>query len=119
MTLSTSCPAQLDLASLTAAQQVAIAAIQDLVCEWEQSGLDAAANGDYRSAQQYRDWAFAGDLARYKVVSALGALFIDTLDTLRLVEDYRQVQLPDLGRSDQDRYLDALQVEVASHQPEG
>jgi len=119
MTTSTPRPQQLDLASLNTAQQVAIAAIQDLVCEWEQSGLDAAANGDYRSAQQYRDWAFAGDLARYKVVSALGALFVETLDTLRVVEDTRTVQLPDLGRSDEDRYLDALQVEVASHQPEG
>lgn len=119
MTLSTSRSQQLDLASLNAVQAVAVGALQNLVCEWEQSALDAAASGDYRSAQQYREWAFACDLARFKVISSVGALFMETLDTIQVVEDCREVQLPDIGRTDKDRYLDSLQVEVASHQPEG
>jgi hypothetical protein len=80
--------------------------------------MDAASRGEYRSAQQYKEWAFAADLAVSTASSALAALFLETLDTLNVVEDTRTVQLPDLRRPE-DRCLDALQVEVASHQPEG
>lgn len=80
--------------------------------------MDAASRGEYRSAQQYKDWAFAADLAVSTASSALAALFLESLDTLNVVEDTRTVQLPDLRRPE-ERCLDALQVEVASYQPEG
>ena len=119
MTTSTPRPQQLDLGTLSATQKVVSKALQNKVCEWEQAATDAAARGEYRSAQQYKDWAFAVDLAIHAASGAISALFAETLNTMRIVEDTRTVQLPDLGRSDEDRYLDALQVEVASHQPEG
>lgn len=108
----------LDLRTINSVQEATVSALQDLVCEWEQSAHDAAAQGDYRSAQQFRDWAFAGDLARSKVVFALGELFIANLQSLPLVEDCREVSLPDLKRSAKDRALDALSIEVVSEMPE-
>lgn len=119
MNSTTQRPEQLDLATLTATRTVVTKALQSKVCEWEQAATDAVSQGDYRSAQQYKEWAFAVDLAVHTVGLAFSALVLETLDSLRIVEDTRTVQLPDLGRSDRDRYLDALQVEVASHQPEG
>ena len=109
---------QLDLGTLNATQTVVTKALQSKVCEWEQAAMDAASRGEYRSAQQYKDWAFAADLAVSTASSALAALFLETLDTLNVVEDIRTVQLPDLRRPE-DRCLGALQVGVASHQPEG
>lgn len=117
MTSSTLRPAQLDLATLNATQSVVTKALQSKVCEWEQASTDAASSGDYRSAQQYKEWAFAADLAVHAASMAIGALFLETLDTFAIVEDIRTIQLPDLGTTDKDRALDALQVEVASHQP--
>lgn len=118
MTPTTQRPEQLDLATLTATRTVVTKALQGKVCEWEQASTDAAAQGDYRSAQQYKEWAFAVDLAFHSVSMAFSTLVLETLDSLRIVEDTRTVQLPNLARSDEDRYLDALQVEVASQQPE-
>ena len=117
MTSSTLRPRQLDLGTLNASQSVVSKALQSKVCEWEQAAADAAARGEYRSAQQYKDWAFAADLAVHTASMALGALFFETLDTIPIVEDTCTVQLPDLGRTTQDRYLDALATEVASNQP--
>ena len=95
MTSSTLRPAQLDLATLNATQSVVTKALESKVCEWE----------------------FAADLAVHAASMAIGALFLETLDTFAIVEDIRTIQLPDLGTTDKDRALDALQVEVASHQP--
>jgi hypothetical protein len=117
MTFSSVRSQQLDLATLNSAQQIAVSALQDLVCEWEQASHDASASGDFRSAQQFRDWAFAGDLARFKVVSVLADLFIANLQQLPLVQDCREVSLPDLKRSAKDLVLDALSIEVASEMP--
>ena len=103
----------LDLATLNAAQAVATRALKDAVCAWEQEATDAALRGEYRSAQQYKDWAFAADLAVHRVSGAIGALFLKTLEAMPLVQDTRTVKLPDLGRC-----LDALAVEVANEQPE-
>ena len=108
----------LDLRTINSAQEAVVSALHDLVCEWEQASHDASASGDYRSAQQFRDWAFAGDLARFKVVAVLGELFIANLQQLPLVEDCRQVSLPDRKRSATDLVLDALSIEVASEMPE-
>ena len=117
MTSSTLRPRQLDLATINAIQLVVTKALQSKVCEWEQAATDAAARGEYRSAQQYKEWAFAADLAVHTASMALGALFFESLDAIPIVEDNRTVQLPDLGLTNQDRYLDALATEVASNQP--
>jgi hypothetical protein len=111
-------PSSLDLATLNAAQKVATQALQSLVCKWEQEALNAAHRGEYRSAQQYKDWGFAADIAVHSVSGAVGALFLKTLEAMPLVQDTRTVKLPELNRTEKDRHLDALAVEVASEQPE-
>lgn len=110
-------PQQLDLATLNVAREVVAKALQNQVCTWEQDAADAAARGEYRSASQFRDWAFASDLAVHTASMAVGALILDTLDALSVVEDARTVQLPEVQRSAHDRFLDALTTEVASQQP--
>ena len=117
MTPSTRCPLQLDLGTLNATQSVVTKALQSKVCEWEQAATDAAARGEYRSAQQYKEWAFAVDLAINTASVAISALCFEALNAIPIVEDTRTVQLPNLGRSNEDRYLDAFATEVASHQP--
>ena len=117
MSPSTLRPRQLDLGTLNASQSVVTKALQSNVCEWEQAATDAASRGEYRSAQQYKEWAFAADLAVHTASMALGALFFETLDAIPIVEDTRTVHLPDFGRTSQERYLDALATEVASNQP--
>jgi hypothetical protein len=117
MTPSTRCLEQLDLGTLNATQSVVTKALQSKVCECEQAATDAASRGEYRSAQQYKEWAFAVDLAIYAASSAFSSLFLETLDRLCTVEDTRTVQLPNLGRSVEDQYIDTLATEVASHQP--
>jgi hypothetical protein len=111
-------PHQLDLASLNAAREVVTKALQNQVIIWEQNAADAAAQGDFRSAQQFKEWAFAADLAVHTASMAVGAVILDTLDSLPIVEDQRTVTLPNLTRSTEQRYLDDLATEVASHQPE-
>jgi len=108
----------LDLATLNAAQAVARKALQDAVCNWEQEAMQAAQRGEYASAQTYKNWAFAADLTIHYVNGAIGALFLETLEAIPLVQDTRTVKLPDLGRSDHDRHLEALTVEVAPEQTE-
>jgi hypothetical protein len=113
-----SSPVRLDLATINAVQEVVVREIRNQVCTWEQKALDAAQQGDYRSAQQYREWSFAADFVAYNVSTACTALFLDTCQSFPLVEDTRVVALPKLTRSAQDRHLDALTLEVASEQPE-
>jgi hypothetical protein len=96
VTLMTPPLSQLDLATLNAAQAVATRSLKDLVCTWEQEAADAAKRGEYRSAQQYKDWAFAADLAVHRVGGVIGALFLETLEAIPLVQDTRTVKLPDL-----------------------
>jgi hypothetical protein len=116
MTLSSS--VQLDLATINQVQSVVIREIRNQVCDWEQKAMDASNLGDYRSAQQYKEWAFAADFLVYRVSTACTALFLDTCDSLPVVADTRTVALPNLTRSDNDRYLDSLSIEVASAQPD-
>jgi hypothetical protein len=111
-------PQQLDLGTLNSSHEVAVTAIQHIVCEWEQKAVDAGSSGDWRSAQQYKDWAFAANMVRTQVGSALGALFLESLQSLSVVTDQRTVELPNLSRTPQDQYLDAMALEVASHQDE-
>jgi len=112
-----SSPVHLDLGTINEVQTVVVASLRNQVCEWEQKAIDASNFGDYRSAQQYREWAFACDLAITKASAACTALFLDTLNSLPVVTDTRTVELPNLNRSSEDRFLDTLSVEVASAQP--
>jgi hypothetical protein len=107
----------MDLATLNTAREVVIKAIQNQVMTWEQNATDVASQGDYRSAQQYKDWAFAADLCVHTASMAVGALILDTLDSMAVIADQRTVTLPNLSRSPEDQYLDHLAIEVASQQP--
>jgi len=107
----------LDLRTLNEVQSVVVREIRHQVCQWEQDSLDAAAAGDFRSAQMLKDWAFAADLLAHKVGGSCTALFLDTCNTFPLVEDQRTVKLPELNRTAQDLRLDALALEVVSEMP--
>jgi hypothetical protein len=107
----------LDLRTINSVQEVVVREIRNQVCQWEQDALDAGAMGDFRSAQQFRDWAFAAELAASKAFTACTAVFLDTCNALPLVEDQRTVQLPNLNRTAQDLRLDALALEVVSEMP--
>ena len=109
-------PVQLDLGTINEVQQVVVRAIRNQVCTWEQHAIDAANRGDYRAAQQYREWAFAGDLCSSSASVVCTALFSDAISSLPVVTDYRTVQLPNLTRSVEDCRLDDLAIEVASAQ---
>jgi hypothetical protein len=112
-----SSPVRLDLGTINEVQSVVLRELRNQVCEWEQKALDASKSGDYRAAQQYTEWSFAADFLVYRVSTACTALFLDTCDSLPVVADTRTVALPNLTRSDNDRYLDSLSIEVASAQP--
>jgi hypothetical protein len=107
----------LDLRTINSVQEVVVASIRNQVCQWEQDACDAGAMGDFRSAQQFRDWAFAAELVASKASSACTALFLDACNALPLVEDHRTVKLPELNRTAQDLRLDALALEVVSEMP--
>ncbi len=115
---TSSSPVRLDLGTINEVQMVVIRELRNQVCEWEQKALDAAQQGNYRSAQQYHDWAFAIEIVLSKVSTACTALFLDTCQSLPLVDDTRVVQLPQVRRSAADRRLDALNLEVVSSQPD-
>ncbi len=88
----------LQLASLSTVRDAITEALQNQVISWEQEATNAADRGEYRSAQQFKDWAFAADLCLHISAMTVGALILDTLDALSVVEDVRTVQLPDLRR---------------------
>jgi hypothetical protein len=111
-------PQQLDLSTLNAAREVVTKALQNQVITWEQNAADAAAQGDFRSAQQYKEWVFALDLGIHTASMAVGALVLDTLDSLSVIADHRRVDLPVLQRSAKDLVLDAKVLDVLSEQPE-
>ena len=112
-----SSPVQLDLGTINQVQSVVVSALRNQVCEWEQKAIDCSNFGDYRTAQQYKEWAFACDLAATKASTACSALFHDALTALPIVQDTRKVELPNLTRSDADRLLDDFVIEVVSSQP--
>lgn len=112
-----SSPVQLDLGTINQVQSVVVAALRNQVCEWEQKAIDSSSFGDYSTAQQFKEWAFACDLAATKASTACSALFHDAISALPVVKDTRTVELPNLTRSDADRRLDDLVIEVVSSQP--
>jgi hypothetical protein len=114
MTKTTS--AQLDLGTINEVQQVVVHTIRNQVCDWEQKAHDAGLTGNWAAAQQYKEWAFAAELCASKASQVCTALFAETVSSLPVVTDYRTVQLPNLTRSSEDCRLDALAIEVASHQ---
>jgi hypothetical protein len=112
-----SSPVHLDLGTINEVQAVVLRELRNQVCTWEQKAVDASKYGDFRSAQQYSEWAFAADILVSAASRACTALFLDTCESLPVVADTRTVELPDLNRSSEDRFLDTLSVEVASAQP--
>ena len=112
-----------DLTTLNICSEVVRKALQTSVLNHEANALDAAKRGEYHSAELYKQWAFATELAAHAASNALYALFIESQERgdfelpphLRLVE--RTVfEMPE--RSDEDRLLDDLQTDVTSAQPE-
>ena len=112
-----------DLTTLNICSEVVRKALQTSVLNHEANALDAGKRGEYHSAELYKQWAFATELAAHAASNALYALFIESQERgdfelpphLRLVE--RTVfEMPE--RSDEDRRLDDLQTDVASAQPE-
>ena len=112
-----------DLTTLNICSEVVRKALQTSVLNHEANALDAGKRGEYHSAELYKQWAFATELASHAASNALYALFIESQERgdfelpphLRLVE--RTVfEMPE--RSDEDRRLDDLQTDVASAQPE-
>ena len=112
-----------DLTTLNICSEVVRKALQTSVLNHEANALEAGKRGEYHSAELYKQWAFATELASHAASNALYALFIESQERgdfelpphLRLVE--RTVfEMPE--RSDEDRRLDDLQTDVASAQPE-
>ena len=94
-------PSSLDLATVNAAQKVAVNALKAYVCELEQNDLDASRRRDYQTAKLQSDWAVATDLCVYKVSGALSELFMEALNAPPL-HSHSTVQLPSLERSTED-----------------
>ena len=110
----------LHLGTLNTCEAVVIRKLRDQVCQWEQDAVDAAARGEYGTAQQCKQWAFAADLVVSTALVAFSALVLDSFAYGReLVREQREVKLPEVPpRSPKDLALDVLSIEVASQQPE-
>lgn len=112
-----------DLTTLNLCSELAKKALQTSVQNFEQQALDAGKRGEYHSAELYKQWAWAQDLAVHTVSNALFALFCEASERgdfevkpeLRLVE---KTEFPSLTRSEEAQRLDDLQVELNSAQPE-
>ena len=100
----------IDLATISAAQGVIVAAIRQRCCQWEQDSADAAADGRLSNALMIEQWAFAADLLASVVSSEFSALFGQALDA--------RTNLNSSTRSVGDQLLDALTLEVAAAQSE-
>ena len=100
----------LDLATISVAQGVIVAALREQCCQWEQDSADAAADGRFSNALMVQNWAFAADLLASKVSGEFAALFGRALDArLNWISPTRSVE---------EQLLDALAIEVASQQGE-
>ena len=100
----------IDLATLSAAQGVIVAAIRQRVCQWEQDSADAVAVGRLSNAVMIEHWAFAADLLASVVSSEFSTLFGQALDA--------RMNWGTTTRSVSDQLLDALTLEVAAAQSE-
>jgi hypothetical protein len=100
----------IDLATLSAAQGVIVAAIRQRCCQWEQDSADAIADGRLSNAVMIEHWAFAADLLASVVSTEFSALFGKALDARR---NFRNTT-----RSVGNQLLDALTLEVAAAQSE-
>ena len=111
-----------DLTTLNICSEVVRKALQTSVLNHEANALEAGKRGEYHSAELYKQWAFATELAAHAASNALYALFIESQERgdfavppLRLVE---RMEFPAFTRTDEERRLDGLQVDVASAQEE-
>lgn len=115
-------PSKIDLTTLNVCSDVVKKALQTSVQNFEAQALEAGKRGEYQTAELYKQWAFATELASHAASNALFALFCDAQERgdfavppLRLVE---RTEFPAFTRSDEERRLDGLQIEVASAQEE-
>jgi hypothetical protein len=116
-------PAKTDLTTLNICSEVVRKALQTSVLNHEANALDAGKRGEYHSAELYKQWAFATELASHAASNALYALFIESQERgdfelpphLRLLE---RTVFPTVSRTEEDCRLDDLQMEVASAQEE-
>lgn len=103
----------LDFDTLLAVKDSVLPAIEDAVIRWEQQSHDARLKGDSCSADQYANWAFAGDLIRGTVSTVLSGLMFEALGKSPITKNHREVQLPDLGPT-QGPTLDVVDVEAST-----
>ncbi len=106
----------LDLETITATQAHIVSALQDQVCQWEQNASDASSQDDNRTANLYRQWSFALDIALSVITRECLNLVVENARVFQISET-RKVELPDLTRSVKDLAIDAMAIEVASEQP--
>ena len=100
----------IDLATISTAQGVIVAAIREQCCQWEQVSADAAADGRLSNAVMVQNWAFAADLLASKVSGEFAALFGRALDA--------RLNWSSTTRTVEEQWVDVMAVEVASQQDE-
>lgn len=101
----------LDLATLNAASEVIVAALQSHCIQWEQQSADAAADGNLTSALMFKQWAFAAELMASTASAEVTILFCQAVNA-------RFGSIDPNKRSVEDQFHDALALEVASAQEE-
>lgn len=107
-----------DLTTLNLCSELAKKALKTSVQNFEQQALDAGKRGEYHSAELYKQWAWAQDLAVHTVSNALFALFCEASERGDFeVPALRLVERTEFPRTEEDRRLDDLQVELNSAQP--
>ena len=100
----------IDLATISAAQGVIVAAIRHQCCQWDQECADAVADGRLSNALMLEHWAFAADLLASVVSTEFSRLFGQALDA--------RANWSKSTRSAGDHLRDALTLEVAAAQSE-
>lgn len=65
---------RIDLLTISSAQRVIVAAIEDRICKWEQNSHDYAIQGELGSALMASHWVFAAQLLRTITINELSDL---------------------------------------------
>jgi hypothetical protein len=97
----------IDLATLSAAQGMIVAAIRQQCCQWEQDSADAVADGRLSNALMLEHWSFSADILASKVGSEFTSLFTKALNAQINSSSTRFVE---------EQMLDAMALEVAAAQ---
>ena len=96
----------LDLATLSTAEKLIVAAIYSQAIQWEQDSADAAAAGRCGTAQVLRHWADAAELLAFMVTTECSGFFGKAVDARYEVKGCG-------SRSGRDPMLEDLAIEVA------